>query len=146
MAQKSPDVAGQLGALPKMTARELRSLWSRAIGNPPTHLRKEFLLRALSYHFQEDLHGGLELSVRRQLLRYAEELRAKGRIAAFNHPRLKHGTRLVRTWGGHAHVVTVLDQGYDYGGRRFASLSAISRAITGNKCSGFAFFGLRGRK
>ena len=39
------------------------------------------------------------------------------------------GTRLIREWQGVEHAATVLDDGYEYQGRRYKSLSAIARAI-----------------
>ncbi len=39
-------------------------------------------------------------------------------------------------------MVRVLDAGFEYDGRRFDSLSAIAKDITGTKWNGFVFFGL----
>jgi hypothetical protein len=42
------------------------------------------------------------------------------------------------------HTITVLhDGGFDWQGRRYASLSAVARAITGTRWNGPLFFGLR---
>ncbi|MPZ24592.1 MAG: DUF2924 domain-containing protein, partial [Dehalococcoidia bacterium] len=53
------------------------------------------------------------------------------------------GTRLVRDYQGIEHCVTVLTDGFEYEGRRFRSLSAVARAITGTRWNGPQFFGLR---
>ena len=54
------------------------------------------------------------------------------------------GTRLVREWGGEAHVVTVgEDSRIRWRDREFGSLSEVARAITGTRWSGPAFFGLK---
>ncbi|TDR35002.1 hypothetical protein DES43_1111 [Aquamicrobium defluvii] len=53
------------------------------------------------------------------------------------------GTRLVREWGGVEHTVTVMKDGFDWQGRKFKSLSAVARAITGTQWNGYRFFGLR---
>ena len=43
--------------------------------------------------------------------------------------------------------VTVLADGFEFQGDRYASLSAVTKAATGNHCNGFVFFGLaRGGK
>ena len=42
--------------------------------------------------------------------------------------------------------VTVMQTGFDYQGRSFASLSAVARHITGSQWNGPAFFGLRERR
>ncbi|MGA9666478.1 MAG: DUF2924 domain-containing protein [Gallionella sp.] len=53
------------------------------------------------------------------------------------------GTRLIREWQGRAHHVTVLANGFEYGGKTYRSLTAITRHITGTPWSGPQFFGLR---
>jgi hypothetical protein len=56
------------------------------------------------------------------------------------------GTRLLRVWNGVEHSVTVLQTGFEYQGRPFASLSAIAKHITGTPWNGPAFFGLREKR
>ena len=56
------------------------------------------------------------------------------------------GTRLVREWDGAEHTVTVLRDGYEWQCRKFRSLSAVARAITGTNWNGFRFFGMREKK
>lgn len=46
------------------------------------------------------------------------------------------GTRLIREWQGVEHIATVLDDGFEYQGRRYQSLSAIARAIIGTRWNG----------
>ena len=53
------------------------------------------------------------------------------------------GTRLIREWRGVEHHVTVRIDGFEYQGRKYKSLSAIARAITGTRWNGPLFFGLR---
>jgi hypothetical protein len=53
------------------------------------------------------------------------------------------GTLLIREWRGGRHEVTALENGFEYGGRKFRSLSAIAFHITGTKWNGPAFFGAR---
>jgi len=56
------------------------------------------------------------------------------------------GTRLIREWQGVEHCVTVRDDGYEYQGRPYKSLSAVARAITGTRWNGWLFFGLKNRQ
>jgi hypothetical protein len=53
------------------------------------------------------------------------------------------GTRLVREWDGMEHTITVMKDGFDLQGRKFKSLSAVARTITGTQWNGYRFFGLR---
>jgi hypothetical protein len=55
------------------------------------------------------------------------------------------GTLLTRRYKGALLQVRVLERGFDYEGRVFASLSAVARAITGSHCNGLLFFRLTGR-
>jgi hypothetical protein len=50
--------------------------------------------------------------------------------------------RLIREWNGSSHVVEVVDGGFLWNGKRYGSLSAVARAITGARWSGPRFFGL----
>jgi hypothetical protein len=52
------------------------------------------------------------------------------------------GSIIVKEHRGKTLVVHVLDDGFEYEGRRFASLSAIAKDITGTRWNGFVFFGL----
>jgi hypothetical protein len=56
------------------------------------------------------------------------------------------GTRLIREWQGVEHCVMVLDDGFEYQGRPYRSLSAIARAITGTRWNGLIFFGLKNQR
>ena len=55
---------------------------------------------------------------------------------------LKTGTTLVRQWRGHAHSVLVREDGFEYQGQRYRSLTMIAERITGAHWSGPRFFGL----
>jgi Protein of unknown function (DUF2924) len=61
-------------------------------------------------------------------------------------PRLKPGARLVREWRGRTHTVMALDDGFEFEGRLYRSLTQIAREITGAHWSGPRFFGLKDRK
>ncbi|HCE21025.1 MAG TPA: hypothetical protein DF282_00725 [Hyphomonas sp.] len=52
------------------------------------------------------------------------------------------GTRLVRDWRGIGHTVTVLDDGFEYDGKVWRSLTAIAKAVTGTHRNGPRSFGL----
>ena len=52
------------------------------------------------------------------------------------------GSLIVKKYKERTLVVKVLDNGFEYEGRRFTSLSTIAAEITGTRWNGFAFFGL----
>ncbi len=140
----SRPVAERLAELEALGPVELRARWPEAFGRPaPKHMSRDLLLRALAYGVQEQAEGGLSKTALRHLRDLANP---KGNSRQPSKPpatRLRPGTRLLREWHGEVHQVTVLDDGFDYRGDRFASLSRIARAITGTRWSGPAFFGLR---
>ena len=54
----------------------------------------------------------------------------------------KTGTTLVRQWRGHVHTVLVREDGFEYEGEHYRSLTVIAERITGAHWSGPRFFGL----
>ena len=56
---------------------------------------------------------------------------------------LKSGTRLMREWRGQRYDVLILDNGFEFKGRTYQSLTAIAKEITGTHWSGPRFFGLK---
>ncbi len=101
------------------------------------------MLRAVAHRLQEKAEGGLSKAALRRLARLAGLNGGDTQPTPPSLPRLKTGSRLIREWHGVTHSVTVLDDGCDWHGNRYASLSQIARAITGARWSGPRFFGLR---
>ena len=87
-------------------------------------------------------HGGLGKATLRKLRTLAKTLRATGRVGPTPGLSLKPGVRLVREWRGRTHTVTVTEDGFDYAGTSYPSLSNIAKKITGAHWSGPRFFGL----
>jgi len=69
----------------------------------------------------------------------------KGAAGSGSAVMLKTGTTLLRQWRGHTHTVLVGEDGFEYEGRRYRSLSVIAERITGAHWSGPRFFGLTQR-
>lgn len=51
-----------------------------------------------------------------------------------------------RTYKGRLIRVIVRGSSFEYDGRRYKSLSAVAKAISGSHCNGFRFFGLEGKR
>ena len=100
-------------------------------------MTKDLLVRGIAYAIQEQRHGGLT-SVEQKALA------ALARGNATSTPgHLRPGTRFYRSWRGTTHEVLVLEDGYSWRARTYASLSEVARAITGTRWSGPRFFGLK---
>ena len=54
----------------------------------------------------------------------------------------KPGARLVREWHGRTHTVTVTEDGFEFAGASYPSLTQVAKKITGAHWSGPCFFGL----
>jgi len=142
-----PDVQvlARLAALKAMTVNELKAEWQSLMGSAAPNNSRSFLEQRLAYRIQELAFGGLAKPVTRLLDALADEVEGKKvRRSVIADPRNPViGTRLVREWDGTEHVITVLKDGFDWQGRRYKSLSAIARDITGTRWNGYRFFGLR---
>ena len=89
---------------------------------------------------QQRAHGGPSRALQRRLQTLAGELE-KG-APSFDPSMLKTGASLVRQWRGHTHIVLVREDGFEYEGQRYRSLTVIAEQITGAHWSGPRFFGL----
>ena len=140
------DIETEITAREKRAIQELRAEWRKLHrAEPPRRLSRDLILRAIAYRIQERTHGGLGLATKRRLNALAEELEAKG--AAHFDPAivLKPGTKLVREWHGRSHTVMVTEDGLEFDGQRYRSLTRVARLITGVHWSGPVFFGLKQR-
>jgi hypothetical protein len=141
-------ILARLAALKAMSVNDLKAEWQALFGASAPNNSRSFLEGRLAYRIQELTYGGPDRETRRMLDLLADEvegtLTRKSQIADPRNP--VTGTKLIRDWDGVEHTVTVLKDGFDWGGRRYKSLSAIARAITGTQWNGYRFFGLRARK
>jgi hypothetical protein len=136
-----------LAALECLDEAVLRQRWTDCYGHPPpARLSRTLLLRAVAYHQQSKVLGGLNGHLRRRLATLTVDAPANNITTVSPMVRLTPGTQLVRNWQGQAHRVQVTENGFEYRGNAYRSLSHIAREITGTSWSGPAFFGLRNRK
>jgi hypothetical protein len=139
------EVNRQIAELVDRSTHELRLAWRQLHRTgPPQGLSRDLLIRALANQLQEWIHGRARAALRRRLQTLAGEFDRDG---AFFDPGvvLKTGTTLVRQWRGHAHTVLVHEDGFEYEGQHYRSLTMIAERITGAHWSGPRFFGLTKR-
>ena len=136
----------ELDALIGMKPPELRARWRDVYRAVAPDIGPDLMRRGIAYRLQERRQGGLTSSTRRDVERLIKQLgKGEGELAR-SPTSLKTGTRLVRSWRGKMHHVLILDEGYEYDGRRYQSLSQIAQDITGAHWSGPRFFGLATRQ
>jgi hypothetical protein len=135
-----------LASLKSAPIAVLKARWRELFDSEPPPYNRRFLEHRLGYRIQELAYGGLKPETVERLDALADELDGKlsRRRRIENKP--ISGTRLIREWKGVEHQVTVRDEGFEYQGRPYKSLSAIARAITGTRWNGLVFFGLKNQK
>ena len=137
------DVEKQLNALAQIPTHALRANWRKIYrAEPPRRIPRDLLMRAVAYQIQERACGGLDRKTKRRLRTLARSFEADGRLPLSSGPSLKPGAKLIREWHGKTYRVAVLENGFEFEGERYRSLSKIAREITGAHWSGRRFFGL----
>jgi hypothetical protein len=140
--QNTRAIEGKISRLRSLSLEELRSEWRRLYHGDAPKLSRDLLVLALGYRLQEIEHGGLGRATRRKLQTIAKSLRTTGRVGSMPSLSLKPGARLVRQWHGRTLTVTITEDGFEYAGASYPSLSKIAKKITGAHWSGPRFFGL----
>jgi hypothetical protein len=160
-SQKQPP---DLDRLANMGPLELRTLYRETFGCDVYTGNSGQARRKIAWHMQAEQEGKLPESARQHALGIARDSKLRLRIVAnmarrSNGLPLNHaittqivsdydsrlpmpGSILIKKHKGRTVIVKVLASGFEYNGRRFASLSAIAGEVSGTKWNGFVFFGL----
>ena len=139
---RGSDVADRLARLETLDLSAMRQEWRRLYRAEPPRLSRDLMMRALAYRIQEIAFGGLSKATLRRLTSLAAEFEGDGRIATPAQTRIKPGARLIREWHGRTHAVVVTEDGFEFEGKLYRSLTGIAREITGAAWSGPRFFEL----
>lgn len=136
-------VTDHLQALSELDYAALNAEWRRRFrARPPKRVGRNLLILGIAWKIQERAYGGLSAAMKRQIGDLAENLDTDGHVPRRRTVQLKPGARLVREWHGETHDVLVLEDGFQWRGQHWRSLSQIAREITGTPWSGPRFFGL----
>ena len=133
--------------LVRMNAAQLGELWTTVAESPAPNVQPGLLRRFVAQRLQEKRHRGLPVLVAREL----DAIAAAGpgvasKTGAFPPVIIRPGTRLIREWNGQTIAVTAAEQGFEYDGRQFSSLTQIASEVTGTHWSGPRFFGVAKRR
>jgi hypothetical protein len=154
------DVGREVAALNRLSISKLRERYAEAFGEPPASSNRAWLARRIAWRLQERAFGGLSERAKRRAAELADDAdlrvvppRAKANTPTAAEPDVTHdprlpapGTVLTRAYKGKTLEVKVLSGGFEFKGERYASLSAVAKAVTGSHLNGFAFFGLTGKR
>ena len=147
LATDSASLVGEIAALHVATPADLKSRWRALYGTePPPRISRDLLISALAYRHQEQTLGALKSSTRRLLAKVAADASARRPIQVGLAPTLTPGTVLLRDWHGTQHQVIVRENGVEFQGKQYKSLSQVAHRITGTKWSGPLFFGLKANR
>lgn len=135
--------ADDLAQLETLSPAGLRSEWKTLTGLDAPSIGTGLLRRLVAQRLQEKRLGNLPAMVVRELERIAS---SDAPLTVPRVPtRLAPGARLIREWKGRTIAVLTTQDGFDWEGRSYRSLSQIAREVTGAHWSGPRFFGLTGR-
>ena len=154
-------IPAQIARLQKMTVAELRAKWCELYGEEPRVRNRVWLWKRLAWRIQELEYGGLSDAAKQRL----EALTPTAELALRNPPGSRKqkvpapaehqvrdrripppGTVLLRKYKNVSIAVTVLENGFEWEGREYRSLSAVAKAATGSHLNGVRFFNLDRKK
>ena len=141
-------IPARLAALKTTPTPDLKAQWRELFATEPPPFNRRYLESRLAYRIQELVYGGLKPETIKRLEALGEQLDGGNIITRRTRADLKPivGTRLIRDWQGAEQIVTVTNDGFEWQGRPYGSLSAIARAITGTRWNGWVFFGLKNHR
>jgi hypothetical protein len=138
-----PVLEAEIARLGDLGLSELRAFWAERLGPVPAHQSADLMRRRIAYELQVRAYGGLKAETRQRLRKLYEAFKADPDYTPQPNYGLKPGTLLTREWRGITYKVGVLNEGFEYQGKQYVSLSEIAGRITGSKWSGPMFFGFR---
>lgn len=117
----------------------LRAEYRRTLKRPcsETMLKKEIVIDLLG-HVIDRFYG--TSGAKKKVDPLEQSLEAMATSTPGSVTKLAEGTVLKRHYRGREHVVTFINDAYEYEGQRFRSTTEVARHITGTACSGPQFF------
>ena len=165
------DIAKEIDALQQMTTSELADRYEELHGQPVRTRHRAYLIRKVAWRIQANAEGDLTERARKRAAELADD--ADVRVMApktvicppendnpvtvkrelpngeHNDPRIPSpGSAIVREYKRRTIRVVVLagNDGFEYDGERYRTLSAIAKKVTGSHINGFRFFRLGGKR
>ena len=154
-------LATEVARLEKMSVNQLAQRFEEVFGEKCRSRHKRYLIRRIAWRLQANAEGGLTERARQRAEELANdaEIRVtppRGKktsddetppetipLAGVRDSRLPPpGNCIERDYKGRTIRVLVIADGFEYEGKRYRSLSAIAKAVTGSHMNGFLFFQL----
>jgi Protein of unknown function (DUF2924) len=157
-AAMDAEVRMHIESVRKLTTKQLNERFREVCGETSLSSNHTHLFRRIAWQLQANVSGGLNGRALERASHLAIEadrelpLPQSLREASLQsglHPQQHRDSRLPavdqtieRSYRGKQLVVTVRENGFEYNGKLYASLSSVARQITGTRWNGFQFFGL----
>ena len=152
-------IVSQIMALKEMPVADLQEKYEEVFeGKKATSNNKTYLWRRIAYRIQELRSGGISLDAQNKIGELIKEydpinnkaLRPNTSIEDNANKKLKirdgrlpiPGTIITKNYKGTMLQVKVLDNGFEYKGTFYKTLTKLAGQITGAHWSGYVFFGL----
>ena len=160
-------IAREIDALHHMTTGELAERYEQLHGQPVRTRHRAYLIRKIAWRIQANAEGDLSERARKRAAELANDADVRvmvpktqiippqpGRMVTVertlpngehNDPRIPSpGSAIVREYKGRRIRVVVLadNEGFEFDGERYRTLSAIAKKVTGSHINGFRFFRL----
>lgn len=155
------NVGKEVAALNRMGVQELRRRYAELFGETTRTGNKAWLVKRIAWRMQALAAGDLSERARQRAMELANDadirlsppkVRTTTDVAArtttatvrlSSDDRLPPpGAILQRRYKGETLQVKVLQDGFEFEGEVYTSLSAVAKAITGTHCNGYLFFRL----
>ena len=155
------EIEQEIHSLRNLKTKALKLRYQELFGEESRSANRTHLFRRIAWRLQAlaegelsergrdraaELASDVDLRLRAPLTfwRDLEQSRSEARSSyAGRDPRVPAaGTVLERQYRGKKVSVKVLEDGFEYEGRRYESLSSIASSVTGTRWNGFSFFGL----
>jgi hypothetical protein len=165
MLPKTVNVAKEVAALERMTAKQLRERYAEVFGETTNANNRVWLLKRIAWRLQALAEGGLSERARARAAELAHDADLRVTLPTSKAPahpvaitRLAHtsvtsdkrlpppGSVITRKYKGLVVQVKVLTNGFEYAGEVYRTLSAVAKAITGSHCNGYLFFRLNSQE
>lgn len=156
------DVGNIQKELNTLSMKDLRARFSHYYSYTPQTRKKSHLVSKILWAIQRDAFGDISAETREKALRIANDRDVRERfptpqpappkadeqaqsVSYTPSMEMLPGTTLKRIHKGREIRATVLENGFEWDGRWFKSLSAIAREATGTQWNGKLFFGVKGK-
>jgi hypothetical protein len=156
------NVGKEVAALEEMPVSQLRDCYAEVFGETTNARNKQWMVKKIIWRLQSMAEGDLSERARARAMEIASDADIRRRPPKAPDPKpeaLKSapipvpvsldsrvpipGSLITREYKGRLLEVLVLDEGFEYAGERFKSLSAVAKRITGSHCNGYLFFNLK---